>query len=176
MTTVHKGELRLKIRNLTLKDFGLYFCSVNNHLGRTMGTVTLHKLERPSTPKPITAMPSTQRPKLSSSVHTKPTRPKEPDFNNKPIRPPSPDFDDEEGSLEDIYNTVKPAIRRKPIANTKQVPKSKNYDPNNQNNMSNELYPWPINQSSAAAALIYPSSLVYLFCVLYLPLRIGHLY
>lgn len=146
-TVPYRGELRLRIRNLKPNDFTSYVCAVSNHMGKTMGTVLLHMLESPSTtPRPI---PSTYRPP-PVFVQSKPARPKLSDTSN-PIRVPLPDFGSESSSEEDfntIYNS-KPT-RRRPNANPKsgQVPKPKNYDPN-QNTVENELYPWPINQSSS---------------------------
>ena len=145
-TVPYKGELRLRIRNLKPNDFTSYVCAVSNHMGKTMGTVLLHMLESPSTtttPRPVV---STYRPP-PVLVQSKPARPKISDTSN-PIRIPPPDFGSESSSEEEfntIYNS-KPT-RRRPNSKSGQVPKPKNYDPD-QNNVENELYPWPINQSS----------------------------
>lgn len=142
-TVPYKGELRLRISNLKPTDFTSYVCAVNNHLGKTMGTILLNMLESPSTtPKPTTT--STYR--TPQIIEIKPRRP----INlNKPIIPPKP-VESSDSNSDEEYDPFKPT-RRKPIRPIK-VPKTKNYDPN-QNNESNELYPWPINQSSSTISI-----------------------
>lgn len=137
----YKGELQLKIRNLKPADFTSYICSVSNYLGKTMGTISLTELIRPSTPAIIT-VPSTVR--YQPPPQTKPTRP----INNKPIRPPIPssfpEFDD---SYEEL-NTIKPRRKSK---DGQEVPKYgvNRDDEKDPNNLDNDLIPWPINTSSS---------------------------
>lgn len=166
----YKGELRLRIRNLKPNDFTSYVCAVSNHMGKTMGTVLLNMLESPSTTTPRPTVPSYRPPPPPPPilVQNKPSRPKISD-NNNPIRVPLPDFGSESSSEEDfntIYNS-KPT-RRRPNSKSGQVPKTKNYEPN-QNNVENELYPWPINQSSSISV----SSVCLLFVFVFISLFAG---
>lgn len=147
-TVPYKGELRLRIRNLKPADFTSYVCAVSNALGKTMGTVLLNILESPSTtPRPV--IPTYRPPPPPPPVQNKPPRPKVSDTSN-PIRVPLPDFGSESSSEEEFNTIYTKPTRRRPNAKNGQVPKPKNYDPN-QNNVENELYPWPINQSSSCS-------------------------
>ena len=144
-TVPYKGELRLKIRQLKPADFTSYVCSVNNFMGKTMGTINLSMLERPSTPKPITSPPTIyhQPPPIRIKQPTRPT-------NDKPVRVPLPSLLPDLNSNEIITKEptpYKPII----IKNGVKVPKEETID---QNNLDNDLIPWPINQSSSSINLL----------------------